>query len=322
MVKPFWQVLRNYPQITQALIEQADATPEGVRVPVALGQAFLQNVVAMTGEPDLGLLAARATKLGMFDVLEYASASAPTWRAAIETAFRYSHLMNEAADFRLEMAADKVHVVLHSTVPLTRPGIDFQSAAFHVAASRWVNPIPPELEVWFSYAEPVSVREHRATFGDAKLVFSAPWNGFVWDAKRLDTRLATADSSLHRVLREHASRLLETLAPGDSLVQQVRAQVLATLKDGPLAAEDLAARMGITRRTLTRRLQKEGTTFSDVLEGVRKNAAVHYLTTTEHTAEDIAFLLGFSESSAFVRAFRRWHGVAPIAYRRSRAGLE
>jgi AraC-like DNA-binding protein len=119
------------------------------------------------------------------------------------------------------------------------------------------------------------------------------------------------------VLRAHAERMLASLAPGDSLVEQVRAQVLATLKDGPLAAVDVAERMGITRRTLTRRLQKEGTSFTHVLDDVRKQAALHYLDTTDQSVEDIAFLLGFSESSAFVRAFKRWQGVAPASYRRS-----
>jgi len=317
MVRPFWSLLRRYPQVPRELLAGADAAPEDLRVPVAAGQAFLQNMVELTGEPDLGLLAARETKLGMFDVLEYAAASAPTWRAAMETAFRYSHLMNEAAAFRIEQADGKAHLVLHSTVPLTRAGIDFQSAAFHVAATRWVQPSLPELEVWFTYPEPRDVAAHRATFQGARLRFGAPWNGFVYDARRLNTRLASADPSLHRVLREHAERLLAELAPGDGLVAQVRAQVLSTLKQGPLAAPAVAAEMGVTRRTLTRRLRQQGTTFTALVEDVRRGAALHYLASTDHTVEDIAFLLGFSESSAFVRAFKRWQGVSPMAHRRA-----
>jgi AraC-like DNA-binding protein len=274
-------------------------------------------VVDLTGEQDLGLIAARETAVGAFEALEFASFSAPTWRASIETAFRYARVMNEAADFRMQIEGDRAHLVLHSTVPLTRAGIDFQTAAFHVAASRWITEKLPELEVWFTYPEPQELREHRAVFGEAALRFAAPWNGFVYAARRLDTRLPSADPSLHAVLRAHAERMLASLAPGDSLVEQVRAQVLATLKDGPLAAVDVAERMGITRRTLTRRLQKEGTSFTHVLDDVRKQAALHYLDTTDQSVEDIAFLLGFSESSAFVRAFKRWQGVAPASYRRS-----
>ena len=317
MVKPFWKVLRRYPQIPPALLGGDAPVAEDIRLPVAAGQQFLQYVVDLTGEQDLGLIAARETLVGAFEALEFASFSAPNWRAAIDTAFRYTRVMNEAADFRQEIAGDEVHLVLHSTVPLVRAGIDFQNAAFHVAAQRWITDKVPELQVWFTYPEPSELREHRAVFGDARLRFSAPWNGFVYDAKRLETRLPSADPSLHAVLRAHAERMLAALAPGDSLVEQVRAQVLATLKDGPLAAVDVAERMGITRRTLTRRLQREGTSFTELLDDVRKQAAVHYLDTSDHSIEDIAFLLGFSESSAFVRAFKRWQGVAPASYRRA-----
>jgi AraC-like DNA-binding protein len=317
VVKPFWSVLRRYPQFPSAALDQAEAVADDVRIPVALGQEFLRGAVAMTGEENLGLLAARATKLGTFDVLEYVASSAPTWRAAIETAFRYVHLVNEAADFRLEIVGDDVHIILHSTVALARAGIDFQSAAFHVSASRWVEPLPPELQAWFTYPKPSDLAEHHATFRGAKLRFDAPWNGFVCKASRLPTKLPTTDLSLHSLLRDHAERLMAKLAPGNDLVEHVRAQLLSTLREGPCAAEDVAARLGVTRRTLTRRLRQQGTSFTEVLEDVRRQAAIHYLGDTEHTVEDIAFLLGFSESSAFVRAFKRWQGVAPMAFRRA-----
>jgi AraC-like DNA-binding protein len=320
MVRPFWSLLRKYPQFPSALLERGDSVPDDVRLPVAAGQQFLAKAVEITGEENLGLLAARETKLGTFDVLEYASAFAPTWRAGIETAFRYAHLMNEAADFRIEVAGDKAHLVLHSKVPLVRAGADFQSAAFLVSATRWVDPTPqPKLEVWFTHEQPHDLREYRTTFPGAKLRFSAPWNGFVFPAEQLDTKLASADPSLHHVLREHAERLLAKLGSGDSLVEQVRAQVLSTLKGRPVTAEDIALQMGVTRRTLTRRLRQERTSFTELLDDVRRQAAIDYLTSTDQTVEDIAFLLGFSESSAFVRAFKRWQGMAPAAYRRSQA---
>jgi AraC-like DNA-binding protein len=317
VMRPFWTLLRTYPQIPSEVIDAAEAQSDQ-RVPVTAAQELLRGAVHLTGQENIGLLAARAIKLGDFEVLEYAAASAPTWRAALDTVFRYSHLMNEAADFRLEVEGGKAHVVLHTTIPLTRAGVDFQSAAFHVAVGHWLSPRPEELEVWFSHAAPADPAEYRAIFG-GKLVFDAPWNGFVFDAARLDSKLASGDPSLHGVLRQHADRLLAELTPGDGLVEQVRAHVLASLKDGPTAA-DVAAQLGVTRRTLTRRLAQHDTTFTDLLEDVRRQAATHYLKTTDHSVEDIAFLLGFSESSPFVRAFRRWTGVAPTAYRRSTRG--
>jgi AraC-like DNA-binding protein len=82
----------------------------------------------------------------------------------------------------------------------------------------------------------------------------------------------------------------------------------------------VAEEMGITRRTLTRRLAQHGTSFTALLEEVRKHSASHYLKTSDHSIEDIAFLLGFSESSPFVRAFKRWTGMAPTQFRRAYRG--
>jgi len=317
MVAPFWKALRSYPQIPGAVVDKLEATGDDRRMPVAVAQEALRALVELTGDPDVGLRAARATEIGSFKVLEYVSASAPTWRAGIETVFRYSHLMNEAADFRLEIAGDKAHLILHSTVPLVRAGVDFQSAAFHVAVSRWLDSVPDEREVWFSHPRPENVREYEITFAPSKLVFGAPWNGFVMNAVRLDTKLAGHDPNVHRVLREQADRLLAELGPGENLIERVRAHILSSLREGPPSAAETAARMRITRRTLTRKLQHEGTSFTVLLDEVRKRSACHYLENTEHSVEDIAFLIGFSEASPFVRAFKRWTGIAPMAYRRA-----
>jgi AraC-like DNA-binding protein len=299
-------------------VDRAEAENSEGRISVALSQQLLQTCVQLTGDENLGLLAARETELGGFDVLEYVAFSAPTWRVALETVFRYTRVLNEAADFKLEVVGDKAHIMLLSTVALSRAGTDFQSAAFHVTTSRWLDRWAPELEAWFTHAAPKDLSVYEATFRGARLVFGAPWSGFVYDAARLGTPLASGDPALHQVLRRHAEHLLSLLAPGDGLVDRVRAHILATMGGQQARAEDTAAHLGLSRRTLTRRLQHEGTSFLALLDDVRHQSATHYLLTTDHSVEDIAFLLGFSESPPFVRAFKRWTGMAPSAYRRMR----
>ena len=316
-VTPFWKVFRDYPQLPKEFQGNLDEMPADVRIPVAGAQEILRVAVELTGEPDLGLIAAQATELGSFSVLEYAAASAPTWRDSLQTVFRYSRIMNEAADFRLQIEDGRAYVILHSTVPLVRAGVDYQSAAMHVSATRWLQPMPDELEVWFRHDRPENTAAYEATFSTDHLVFNAPFDGFVFNEDRLDTKLPHADPSLHYVLHQHAQQLLARLAPGDALVEQVRAYVLSTLSSRAATATETASKFHMARRTLTRRLQQEGTTFSALLDDVRRQAAIHYVESTEHTVEDVAFLLGFSEPSPFVRAFKRWTGQTPIAYRKS-----
>ena len=316
MALPFFRVLARHPKFPRELLQSSESMPEDLRLPVASSQLFLQHVSEQIGEPNLGLLAARETPFGAFEVLEFVAFSAPIWRAAVESAFRYVHLMNESADYRIALDGDKAQIVLASTVPLSRPGIDFQSAMMHLTTSRWFGRQAHDLEAWFTYPEPPDISEHRAIFGAATLRFSAPWNGFVHDAALLDERVPGADPKVHAILRQHAEQLLRERAHGNGLVEQVRAKLLASLKDGPLSASDVAKGLGITRRTLTRRMAEHGTKFSELLDDVRRQAATYYVSASEHSLIDIAFLVGFSESSAFIRAFKRWHGVAPTAYRR------
>jgi AraC-like DNA-binding protein len=316
MVQPFIAVLRDYPQIPSALLDEAAAAPEGRRVPVPNAQALLQGAVELTQEPDLGLLAAGKTERGSLEALEYVVFSAPSWRVALEMVFRYSRLMNEAADYRLEVAGDKAQVVLHSTVPLARAGIDFQNAAFYLIGSRWLEPAA-ELEHHFTYEEPSDTSRHRAMFGGRRLVFGAPFNGFVFDAARLETPIASCDPGLHEVLRKHGDRLLTKLAsPTGSMLESVRAKLIATLRDAPMSAAAIARELGISRRTLSRWLDQEGTTYSALLLDVRMRAAQHYVLSTRHSVDEIAFLTGFSEASAFARAYKRWTGRSPMADRK------
>jgi AraC-like DNA-binding protein len=317
MARPFFRALARCPRCPPELVAGSESAPDDLRLPVAGSQEFLQYASELVGEENLGLLAALETGVGTFEVLEFVVFSAPTWRSALETAFRYVHLLNEAACFRVEVVGDKAHLVLASSVPLSRPGIDFQNATMHLTTARWLGRTTPELEVWFSYPEPRDLRAHHAAFGSAKLCFGMPWNGFVHDAALLDDSIPGADPKVHALLRQHADSLLAELAPGEGLVERLRAHLMSSLKSGPPSAAAVAAGIGLTRRTLTRRLAEHGTSFSDLLDDVRRQAATHYVTASDHSLIDIAFLVGFSESSAFVRAFKRWHGVAPMVYRRA-----
>jgi AraC-like DNA-binding protein len=179
--------------------------------------------------------------------------------------------------------------------------------------------VPPELEVWFKHEEPGDVSAYRAIFAHAKLVFGAAFDGFVSNATLLDEPMPTANASLHGVLRAHAEHLLAEYASSENFVERVSADILGSLRAGGSTAEGTAARLGMTRRTLTRRLAERGTSYSELLKEARYRTAMHYLRHTAHSVEDIAFLLGFSECPPFIRAFKRWSGYPPLAYRKRAA---
>jgi AraC-like DNA-binding protein len=313
--KPFYAALRAHPGASQQLLDALPPLTDARRT-IVEAEAQLNALVKFLGDPDFGLRAARATQIGDYEVLEYVTASAANVREAIETVFRYSRLVNDAADFRLEVHGDKAYCILHSIVPLERPSADFRTAAFYVSVSRWLKEMPEALEVWFTHAQPDDVTEYKNTFGNTKVVFAAPFDGYVFAAHWLDVPLPSADNKLHSLLRKHAEQMLGQLPQGTSLVSQVRHHILQTMPDGSVSADRVASRLHMSRRTLTRHLADEGTTFKSLLDEARRHSAGHYLQTTELSIEDIAFLLGFSESAAFVRAFKRWTQNTPAEYRR------
>ena len=114
-------------------------------------------------------------------------------------------------------------------------------------------------------------------------------------------------------------RLLAELAPDESLVARVCADIFNTMPEGRASAALTAGRLGLSARTLIRQLAEHGTRYRDLLKQTRFRTATHYLRYTDQSVEDTAFLLGFSECGPFTRAFRRWSGHSPIEYRRLHA---
>jgi AraC-like DNA-binding protein len=319
-MKPLSRLLSTRDDISVELKEQlASLDASNGRVPVAFGYELFETAARLIGDPDLGLHAALYAKQTDFEVLEWVVSSAATWRDACDTNCRYGRVFNEAADYRVEVCADKAHIIFGSTVPLKRVCSDFRLALSHLGVQRWSRSTWPELAVWMKHEQPSDMSVYRAIFPDCKLIFRAAFDGFVYDASRLDTPLPTADPARHGAMRAHVDKLLEALTPGDSLVTRASRDILSTMRQGNVAAERTAARLGMARRTLGRRLQEHGTSYSELLKEVRYRTAIHYLQNTSHSVEDIAFLLGYSECAPFVRAFKRWSGRAPFEYRRFHA---
>ena len=318
VMRPFTRTLRQYPQIPGALLDEQAAADPSQRMIMRVSQELLRGAVELTGDENLGLRAAQQVEIGDFEVFEYVAASAATLRDGIETLFRYTRLMNEAADFRLEVHGTQARVVLHSTVELPRAGADFQVAAFHVAlARRRSKHRANDMRASFRHAQPADTSVYEEVFGETEVRFGAEFDGLECDATLLDEQVQSADAALHSVLRGHVERLLADLDTSGGWSERVRADITEHLASERPAVQKTASRLATSRRTLTRRLADESTSFTELLGEVRQRTAVHYLQHTEHSVEDIAFLLGYSESPPFVRAFKRWTGTSPLEHRRA-----
>ena len=137
----------------------------------------------------------------------------------------------------------------------------------------------------------------------------------MFDVEYLEATLPCADASLHALLCEHVQALNQSLR-WPTLRSQVREIASRELREGRPMAFTVARELKMSARTLGRKLEREGTTFTAVVDDLKEELALRYVTQYEVGFEDIAFRLGFSHVEAFYRAFRRWTGRTPLEYRR------
>ncbi len=321
LVQPFLRVLRAAPGFPIEVLAPLEALDPDERLPIATMHELLQGALALTGDPDLGLKAAREISPGDYGALEYAASSAATWGEAINVSARYLRLVNDALDFSLRVEGGKAFIQLDSRVVLPRAAADFQSGAFHVSSLRLRPPgFDPAYEVWFTHPLPPSTEQYQLTFVGGKLRFDAPFNGFAFDKEHLEIPLGTADPKLHALIRKHAERLLAELPRAESVTEKVRDLIAKELEGGNPNVANIARQLHISPRTLGRKLEHEGTNFKELLDDLRRRLALSYVGGHDLGLAEIAFLLGFSQSAAFHRAFKRWTSVTPLEYRRARRG--
>ena len=129
-------------------------------------------------------------------------------------------------------------------------------------------------------------------------------------------KLPSSNRELALLHDEFLMKYLIDIKKGD-IVQQIQSVIIDNLPSGKVSDNLIAKELNLSERSLQRKLKQQGTTFRTILDNVREMAAIQYIKNPVNTMSDIAFLLGFSEQSAFSRAFKKWTGTSPIKYRNS-----
>src|SRR5262249_12271652 len=151
--------------------------------------------------------------------------------------------------------------------------------------------------------------------GTEHIEFEAGANGLGFDATILDLPFKTADPALFDVLQRHAQQVTPARAE-NALLDEVRQILRGQLPRGVPELAQVARALGTSARTLQRRLADEKITFAEVVDGLRRELAHAYLREPDRALGEIAFLLGYTEVRAFLRAFKRWTGTTPSSYRK------
>ena len=305
---------KDYHVVLAASGLSAELVQSDARIPHSRAVEFAERVERVIGDPSVGLR--YGTRLDAFDlgILSLLLASAPTVGAAIERVQHYGPLLHEASHewgetraglyywymdlHGVQLPALTVEGILSATVTRLR-----YRAGFDWAPQR----------VFFRHSAPAHLAEHVRIFR-CPVDFNAEYAGLVIDAETL--ALPNLDPSLISDLAlRRADALLAELRSARGVVDAAREQVLLSLKGADIGADTIARRMHMSRSTLTRKLQKEGTTLSEIVDEVRQLLALEYLRGPELSFEEVARRLAFSDARAFRRAFVRWTGRTPADYR-------
>jgi len=166
--------------------------------------------------------------------------------------------------------------------------------------------IPKSVHMAF---EPPEREAHEAFFGSS--IILSDFNGLTVEAVDATKPFLTSNHSMWSILQPELNKRLQDITQESSFRERVRACLLETLASGQYSMADVASKLAMSSRTLHRRLQAEGTTFQKVLDELREELARHYLSVSDYSSTEIAFLLGYEETNSFYRAFRAWTGQTP-----------
>lgn len=298
-----------------------DLRLEGVP-PDELGAIFSRlwtAAITLTRDPSLPLAAGDAVPFGAYEIVDYLASSCPSLGAGLGQVARYFRLITPNLSWHIEAANDPPLVTLESHHVDPQIVQVSQQYAIGVTFGRFRRMTEGE----FSFASvdlalpaPPDDRHHRAFFGAAAVRYDAPLTILRIPRRVWNLPLQRQEPGLRRLLERHAESLLaRELAEHDPLAE-LRAAVRARLCDGDLKVEAIARELATSTRTLQRRLAESGTSFQATVDEERRRAAQSYLREARLAVGDVAYMVGYSEPSAFVRAFKRWTGETPRSYRR------
>jgi AraC-like DNA-binding protein len=304
--------------LAAAQIPQATYYNQDSHIPITTARRFHSAAAARSRDPVLGLAAARHFAVAQFQLLEYVAATTSHVGAAIDTLVKSERALSEFNAIRLEPRAEGVFLRVE---PL--PGvwhrcfIEFAVGAISLAGRRILRahtaasqPAIP----WFAYPEPACAAEYELFFATGAR-FDAPASGLLIPRATLKECLESADARLHQVLDAYLSDLTVPMAPNVSLLERVRALVRKSLPGGDSCVDAIATSLHMSPTTLRRRLRQEGVTHRSLLQDVRRDLAVGYLQQQDISIDEVAYLVGYDDTTAFHKAFRKWTGNTPAQHR-------
>ncbi|WP_300545138.1 AraC family transcriptional regulator [Maricaulis sp.] len=307
--------------LAEAGLATAPGDDPDARVPLPAYLALIRCACRQISDPALALRWGADVGMADLSIVGLIMEASGTMGEAFRQLQRYSRLAvseaggtSTAPRFELEAEGGTLFMVDTSPPETSIPELTEIAFARLICGPRRFLPEPHVLGVEVSHPRPAHGDVYETVF-QCPVTFGAGRNALHLHPDIAGWPVARSPRYVFGVLTDRADALLQAIDTPETMRGRLEHWLVSRLHTGRLGADQAAGSVGVSRPTLYRRLREEGTTYSDVLNGVRRRAAELYLRSGRTSVAETAYLTGFSDAAAFSRAFKRWTGQSPARYR-------
>ncbi|MGJ7507213.1 AraC family transcriptional regulator [Variovorax sp. GT1P44] len=308
----------------EALFEGTGIAPGAISDPEARIShlqkiALFGNVMRLSPEPAIGLIAGQRQRISDFGVFGYGVLSSATMADAIAFGIKHVRLAGPVLEKSFRVDGDVAFFEGHDVLalgPLLPLATEFWFSSIHALISRVTERPYRSRRMLLPYPAPPYAQRYEEVLL-CPVEFDAGVMQWEFDAAWLSLPLPNANPITAEVCASFCSRMLEDIGQEHALVKTIREACLNRMDDLP-RAEQMAEQLNLSTRTLHRRLVEAGTTYQALIDGIRERLAIEFLERTDLSVDEIAERSGFSDVSNFRKAFKKWTGQTP-GYFRDRA---
>lgn len=305
--------------LQKAKINVSELGDAGDRIPHNQMMLLWQAAVKSSGDPGIGLKVAREVPLSAFTLHAYAFLSSPNLEVGLKRAVRYQRLIHETSQLTFEHTESEgtiFHYLLGGAT-LPRPPADFLATIWTRFAKAITAGHAVPLKVEFGHAKPEDLACYHTLFG-GNLSFSADRTAVTFSRRALEFPNAQSDPVLGELMENYASKLLENVPDQQDFLVRIRSLLTRDMPEKLFTAAEIASQLGVSERSFYRELHLREVNFRELRDQCLSHKARRLLTNPDLGIAEVAFLLGFSETASFYRAFKRWTGTTPLEYRNSK----
>lgn len=327
-IKPKWllRFLNDEGMDRKAIAQVVGLDPEHMldeqgRMPLDSYLQLFEWAAREFNRPHLGLELAINSEVDDFGVIGFLAISAGTFAESFRNFERYQRILMQGEAIQFIEHDDCVELrftVTTGYTDCTAQDVEFTFATMISVGHRMDQSILKPIKTCFCHKQIEPVSDYHDLFGD-NVFFEQPYNSLWVGSEVWSQSTNTGNSALLDILKVQANQLLSELEKSGDFLEHIRFLIATNLGSETFGAETLAEHLNMTSRTLHRRLEELGTTFNKLRLEHMMIAARKALQESDASIADIAQQLGYSESSAFVRVFKRLQGVSPLQFRKQKS---